>query len=700
MLLVVSWFAIDLNDGEADAYPGGVSVCDASGRVLRVTLGPGDVDCRPTYRASPDDRIVQALVAVEDSEFWTHCGVRPLSAVRALMQNVFYRGRISGASTITMQAVRLIRPHPKSYFEKWCEAFRALKLERRHDKLWILSQYLNRAPFGSNLVGIEAGAQGWFGKSARRLAPDEAALLAGMVQAPSRLRPDRHLRTAMARRDFVLARMHHLGYLDDETFAHATSAVPRICRSPRPFAEPWFCDWMLADLPRDVRGEVRTSLDPDVQHAAKAVCDEIARGHGVEAAAVILRVRDGAVVAMTRSGAYDEPEAGRFNFALAARSAGSTLKPLLVAQALDQGLVTPETRLIDAPCAFSGYLPTNFDSRYHGAVSVRDALVLSLNVPFVKLLKEIGVESFRRELVSLGFTRLASPTANYGLGLAIGNAEVSLLELAHAYADLAGGRHFSPEAAYLVSEMLSGTARSHLALGHVADVVLPRFAWKTGTSSAYGDAWTVAWNPEYVVGIWCGRLRGGFGDRTLVGAQVAAPAVWQLVRGLYPQGYGPWFSRPEGLVERQCCRLSGAYATPDCPATDVGLALAGVSLPTPCSWHRRDAQGRVFALLPPGADGADADGGRCSAQPPRLRFLRPESGAVYVGSDACPAELVCRVQVPEPDVPLWWFLDGVPSAESKGDDAVILAAPPGDHALVVSTARGETARVTFTVRDD
>ena len=201
-MAVASWFAIDLDLEEAaERYPAGAVLRDASGRILRVTLGEDDADCRPAYRASPDDWIAKAIVASEDGTFWTHRGVRPGSVLRALWQNVTGARRVSGASTITMQTVRLIKPHKKTYLQKWIEMVKAVKLERAKDKLWILSQYLNRAPFGANFIGVEAAAQGWFGKSAKSLGPGEAAMLAGMVQSPSRFRPDRGYVRALARRD-------------------------------------------------------------------------------------------------------------------------------------------------------------------------------------------------------------------------------------------------------------------------------------------------------------------------------------------------------------------------------------------------------------------------------------------------------------------------------------------------------------------
>ena len=254
-LLAAPWFTLEWDDSGVDAYPGGVILTDAAGEVLRVSLGPGDTDCRPVYAASPDDWIVRALVAVEDGSFFEHAGVRPLSIVRAAVQNVFSGRRVSGASTLTMQTVRLIHPHPKTYWWKYKEAILATKLERAHDKLWILSQYLNRAPFGSNFVGIEAAAEGWFGKHAKDLGLGEAAMLAGMVQAPSRFRPDRGYAAALARRDYVLKRMRTLDLVTDDQVAAAKSVLPCVRRAPRPFRAPFYCDWYLSQISEEGRGK-------------------------------------------------------------------------------------------------------------------------------------------------------------------------------------------------------------------------------------------------------------------------------------------------------------------------------------------------------------------------------------------------------------------------------------------------------------
>ncbi|MCR5414586.1 MAG: transglycosylase domain-containing protein [Kiritimatiellae bacterium] len=650
LAVCVSWLAIGWDGEGAGEYPGGTVLRDSSGNVIRVAFGPGDVDCRPWYEADPDDWIVKAVVASEDGTFWEHCGVRPLSMARAFVQNVFSRRRISGASTITMQAVRLIKPHPKTYAAKWVEAFQAMKMEREKSKTWILSQYLNRAPFGSNLVGIEAAAQGWFGKSAKELGPGEAALLAGLVQSPSRFRPDRRMDLALRRRDYVLSRMLETGLVTAEQMEGAKSVLPEVKRARRPFLAPHYCDWYLADVlkrPGEAEsrsGDFTTPLDADIQAICQKTVDEAAAEGGYSAAAVVARTDTGEVVAMAVSGDYFGGEGSQVNTALAPRPAGSTLKPFLVALALDLGYAGRDSEVVDLPMALKGYRPSNFDGKYRGKVALRDALILSLNLPFVRMLKEIGVSRFASHLRDLGFDHVSAPDEEYGLGLAIGNAEVTLLELVRAYCRLAASR--SPSA-YIVSDMLSGSERGAAATGHIADVKLPRFAWKTGTSAAYRDAWTVAWNPEYCVGVWCGHLSGGFGDASLVGAKASAPRVWEIVRAIYPRGDGPWFDEPEGTGALSRRRL------PEPPAAETKPALE----------IAKPAKGTVFRVMP---------------GMPQQKLV-----ATVIGNPA--------------GGKLWWFIDGVPSGETSGSAPFVADLVPGRHVLSCSREDGFCAETDFSV---
>lgn len=703
LAVCVSWFAIDWEGEEASKeYAGGVVLRDGAGNVLRVSLGPGDVDCRPYYEADENDWVVKALVAVEDGEFWNHCGVRPLSMLRALFQNIFYRRRISGASTITMQAVRLIKPHKKSYGAKWVEAFEAMKMERKKTKKWILSQYLNRAPYGSNFIGIEAAANGWFGKSAKSLGLSEAAILAAMVQAPSRFRPDRGYDKVIKRRDYVLTRMLAMGYITEEQMEGARGVRSVVCRAPRPFLAPYFCDYVLKELGRDreaqrLSGDIRTSLDADVQSICEAAVDDAAADGGYSAAAVVLDVATGQVIALACSGDYFDAESGQVNTALAPRPAGSTLKPFLFALALDSGAVTPDERLKDLPRSYKSYRPANFDSNYRGYVPAADALVLSLNIPFVQMLERLGLERFGLCLRRLGFTHMEDPDDKFGLGMAIGNVEITLVELVKAYGVVARGGDdvFSREAAYLVSDILSGRERSSAALGHVADVRAPRFAWKTGTSSAYRDAWTCAWNPQYVIGVWCGHKRGGFGDKSLVGAKAASPVAWRIARALYPQNSGPWFVEPGGIVRRRACSLTGLMANAECPETFEARCLRAVQSPQICNVHRRSFDGKSVEALPSDMAAFEQADGMQKA----LSIIRPAPGSKFARVEGVGEQKV----VFEPfgngeDSALWWFIDGIPVARTKGKEP--LAWPIGEagpHTAVCCDENGTSAEVDFEV---
>lgn len=490
-------------------------------------------------------------------------------------------------------------------------------------------------------------------------------MLAGMVQAPSRFRPDRGYERAFKRRDYVLARMLKLGYITAEQMEGARSVRPVVCRAARPFKCPYYCDYYLREvLGRDRTAQRRsgdfvTPLDADIQVLCENTVQDASREGGYAVAAVVMKVATGEVVALACSGDYFDDRNGQVNTALAPRPAGSTLKPLLTAQAMDLGLVRPDEMLPDVPRVFNGYSPANFDGKYRGRVSVRDALILSLNLPFVELVHRTGVDRFGAKLRELGCTHVTPPYDQYGLGIAIGNCEVTLVELVGAYRRLAASvgtgdspRALSAASAYLVTDMLSGNERSTAALGHVADVATSRFAWKTGTSSAYRDAWTVLWNPEYVVGVWCGHKFGGFGDTTLVGAKAAAPQAWRIARALYPQNNGPWFVEPADVSRVRA-------------ATVPRSALPAI------------------------------------APPPVLTISKPENGAVFCLVPGVPQQkIVCQVIGNPESAKLWWFADGIAVGETTGLQPKVLDLGVGRHNVVCTTAEGATSEVTFTVKAD
>ncbi|MCF7838694.1 MAG: penicillin-binding protein 1C, partial [Candidatus Marinimicrobia bacterium] len=545
-------------------YPAAVVLTDRRGEPLRVRLGVNDLDCRPSYVPAPGHWIVRALIAAEDQRFWSHPGLDGLALLRAVRQNVSAGRRISGASTLSTQVIRLVQPRRRTLAAKVIEAFRALQMEQRYSKLDILAQYLNRAPFGGNIVGIEAAAWRYFGKQAADLSLAEAALLAGLPQAPSRLRPDRHPAAARARQAYVLERMQAGGEISAGEARLALAQPLAIRQAHYPFRAPHFTDWAGVPPGLPPGAPAVTTLDSDWQRLAEEVLERRLAGRAITGGAIVLLdVRTGAVRALAGSPDYAAPDGGQYNAALAARGAGSTLKPFVYALALDQGRLSPHSMLRDVPRHYRDYDPTNFDPVFRGVVSVREALVLSLNLPAIEAQDRVGQPRFLQLLRRLGLTTLSRPADHYGTGLVLGNGEVRLLDLVNAYACLARGgaylpvrafealpppaprRLFSPEACWLITEMLSGDERAQDATGHAADVRLPRLAWKTGTSAGRRDAWTVAYNPEVVIGVWVGNLDGARSD-WLVGRQAATPMVWDIFRRLYPDNQGPWFARPPG----------------------------------------------------------------------------------------------------------------------------------------------------------
>ena len=724
---VALWFCNPPPLDESRVFPEGFVMRDSRGAIIRVGLGPGDVDCRPTYVANREDWIVKAIVAAEDARFFSHNGVRVESVLRALRQNITTFRGVSGASTITMQTVRLIKPHKRSFLNKIFEAFKALRLERAMTKEEILSQYLNRAPFGSNLIGIEAAAQVWFGHSASQLTLAEASLLAGLPQAPSRFRPDRNLPRALKRRAYVLDRMVALGMVTQAEREAAEADELNVLPNRRPFRHPWFCDW-AREHGAGMAGDLRTTLDPRVQTlvdailAAKADADETY-------AVVVLSVDDSSVLAMTATGDYFARDAGQINAAAVPRLAGSTLKPFAYAMLADRGGLTPGLVLPDVPRSFGTYSPKNFSGGYRGLVTARDALVLSLNLPAIDIVNRMGVNAFADKLREIGFSTVGGDYSRLGLGIVLGSVSVRLVDLAAAYATLARcGRYlpatamrnaecgmqndgtalstghprraFSEGAAWMVTDMLSGEERSLSALGHVADVRLPRFAWKTGTSAGFRDAWTVAWNPEYVVAVWCGDKHGRVKDETRTGLNAAAPVAWQVIRALYPSGDAPWFDPPATVKMRRVCAVSGQTSGPLCPKTVEDIYIDGTTLWTPCSVHVRDADGGVVEKWPPEVQsGLQAIGRTESVRETTLRIVAPSDGTRYKlfdGIDAAQTAVIRLSGVGEGES-VYWFVNGRIVKTTAGNAPLVLPLERGNFSVTAATESGSADQVTLTV---
>jgi len=734
-------YDIDAFD-RAVARRNAASVLDRTGKPLRCFLGDEDTWQFPVALSDMSPHLPSALIAVEDERFRLHPGVDPISMGRAALSNIRRRRVVSGASTLTMQVVRLVRPRPRTLKSKAVETFRALQLERIKSKNEILETYLNLAPFGGNRVGVEAASRCYFAKSASDLTLSEAALLAGLVQSPSRLRPDRHLDRACRRRDHVLDRMVECGVATAEEAVLAKRRPLRIAAAARSFDAPHFARWVRAIYPDRVVS--RTTLDRWMQEISETALRDAVdwlRPDGVTNGAVVaIENATGAVRAMVGSSDFfSMDDDGQVNGALALRSPGSALKPFIYAVAFDRGFITPDTALPDVPSSFSGYRPENYDREFRGPVSARRALAYSLNVPAVSLLNDVGVVEAHETLCRLGMTTMNRSSDEYGLPLALGGAPVTLLELTNAYAALArlgvwrpwrilekeppddGRRVFSEGAAYLIADILRDTSRlGDRSLWKSQNTARP-MAWKTGTSYGHRDAWTVAYNSEYTVGVWMGNFDGR-PSRALVGMLVAAPVAARVLDGIMgPHAPVTWFAKPETVLSRKVCPLSGMPAGPDCPSAITGIYLKGVSRSRPCTVHRRvpadavETASRVVERWPAGVAAWLRTVGRGedlaplhspawvranrSSDTTAIRILNPADGATYSLSAPGleePQRIALRAAATAGRV--HWFVNGTLYRTARPDDQILLTLQRGRQQIVCADDAGRNCAVAVNVR--
>ncbi len=601
-----------------DLRPGPL-VLDRAGRILRLTPEAQGRKLVTLPQAPVPKLVAAAFVAAEDQRFWRHPGIDPLAILRAAATNLTHGRIVSGASTITQQLARLTCPGPRTYYRKLVEMARSFRLELAFRKADILRRYLNRVPLGSNLMGVEAGAYAYFGKTAAQLTPGEAALLAALVKAPGALNPYGPRRARLlARQRWVLSRMARLGYLSPGELQLARENPVRFrghgSRPPAfPFEAPHFVNLVLARQGPRVAGSqpLRTTLDLPLQRRAQAIVAshrvQLLKAGASQAAAVIIANGSREVLALVGSCAYGPRDQGFNNGAAAWRSPGSALKPFLYALALDQGF-TPASLLEDVEHRYrtprGEFIPANFDRVCHGPISFREALGNSLNLSTVHLLNLMGPEPYYDTLARLRLINRPEFTPeHYGLGLVVGNPEVSLLEMAAAYACLAnrgrfaplrltldaprqpGDQVFSPQAAFIISDILSDPMARARIFGGAAAMNPPyRMAIKTGTSTHSRDLWAVAYTPEYTLAVWVGNFNGR-PTANLSGASAAAPIVADLAAVLFAGRTPAPFIKPPGVTTATVCAFSGMKPGPNCHHLRRELFLAGTEPQTLCTYH-------------------------------------------------------------------------------------------------------------------
>jgi len=576
----LSWW-MPLPAGLSHSLPGGLDFTDRNGLMLRETPGPSGV-VRPLEFEEIPRSFVDAMVAAEDRRFFSHDGIDLMAIGRAALARISGKS-VGGASTITQQLIKLSSPpEPRSFLVKIREALQAMALERRWTKDRIFAAYANRTEFGRLNRGLAAASAFYFRKPATDLSTAESALLAALPHAPGRLHPLPDADAAQERQRMILNRMQNLGLLSSEETARAMVESAVLGMAGRAFHAPHFVDALLQQEITGT-GTVRTTLDLPLQRTIeRIVATQVARhrADGMEhAAVVVVHNPTGEILALVGSADYRAAD-GQFNAALAPRSAGSALKPFLYAYAFASG-IEPWSVLPDVPMRYRSdegtYEPVNFDRRHRGPVLCRAALANSLNIPAVHLLEITGGPAvFLETLRRFGIQSLNDTPASYGLGLAIGNGGVTLLELTNAYATLARAGHLQPvrwlkeagdapaepaldpAACLIVLDMLADNSARAPQFGRQSPLRLPFVAaTKTGTSTGFRDNWAFGTTPEFTVGVWAGNFANR-PMRGVSGISGAAPIMRDTLIEVMRGHFARRFDAPPGWQFSPVHPLGGA----------------------------------------------------------------------------------------------------------------------------------------------
>lgn len=723
-----------------------------------------DADGVWRYPVSPDEvspLYLEALLTYEDRWFYRHPGVNPLALARAAWLNLRGGRVVSGGSTLSMQVARLLDPHARTVPGKLRQLWRTAQLEWHLSKREILQLYLNRAPFGGTLQGVAAASWAYLGKSPRHLTPAEAALLAVLPQAPSRLRPDRHPERAQRARDKVLQRLADYQTWPAQRIQEAREEPLLLAPRQEPALAPLLARRLnTADSPP----LIRTTLDASLQRRLEDLLLGWRARLPERTSAAVLVVEAQTMAVRAYLGSIDLGDARRFghvDMVHALRSPGSTLKPFLYAMAMDDGLIHSESLLQDVPRRYGDYRPGNFSMGFSGPVSASAALALSLNLPAVQLLEAYGPKRFAAQMRMGGMPLVLPPLAEPNLSLILGGAGSRLEDLVGGYAAFARDgksarirlqptdplverRLLSPGAAWVVRRILSGQARPDRD-PHAELVQRPQLAWKTGTSYGFRDAWSVGVGPRYLIGVWIGRpdgtpVPGQFGLAS------AAPLMLQVhdllsnrdsQRGIsappvrVPQSVGVaaicWpLGQPMSRQDPNCRRQRFAWTLdgttpPTLQAADQPLGLGlretiwvndrGLRVDAGCPGGKALEVALWPAPLEPWLPRVERRAARLpaveSACPPQAPAIAPPLSIVGVRpGDHLRRPATSREPLQLPVSALggggqrWWFLNGRPVGETRGQESLLVRfEQAGRIELSALDESGETARVEFQVSE-
>ncbi len=702
-------------------------------------------------RNTTPEKIKECLITFEDKHFYHHWGVNPFAIGRAFYQNVKNKRIVSGGSTLTMQTIRLARNESRTFREKLIEMIWATRLEFRASKEEILSMYISHAPFGGNVVGLDAAAWRYFGHSADDLSWAESAMLAVLPNAPAMIHLSKGRKTLLDKRNRVLKQLLEKKTIDSSTYELAISEP--LPDKPHPL--PQIAPYLVSRFYQERNGEysrstINKGIQTQVEDLAERWSNEFGRSDIRNLAILVIDIPSNQVVAYCGNVHFDRKQGGnQVDVIQAPRSTGSILKPFLYYAMLQEGSLLPDMLLPDVPVNINGFTPQNFSMQFEGAVPASEALARSLNIPAVTMLQRYGVPKFHSFLQQIGLKTINRSSSHYGLSLILGGAEATLWDVTNAYAMM--GRSllqlpqrscslllptsritestdpFQPGAVWQTFDALKEVNRPE-EIDWKSIPSMQTIAWKTGTSYGFRDAWAVGVTPRYAVGVWVGNATGE-GKPGLVGAQTAGPVLFDIFN-LLPSS--SWFTRPAGIfVEAEVCRKSGHLKGRFCDETDTLLVLPAGLRTEACPYHHlvtlsADESQRIyencanteptlrkswFTLppvwewyykqhhpeykpLPPFKAGCGED----TFQP--MQFIYPPMNArikLPKQLDGSKGFLTVELAHNNPNATVFWHLDETYQAQTQDFHKISLQPAAGKHSLTAVDGEGNTISTTFFV---
>ena len=702
-------------------------------------------------RNTTPEKIKECLITFEDKHFYHHWGVNPFAIGRAFYQNVKNKRIVSGGSTLTMQTIRLARNESRTFREKLIEMIWATRLEFRASKEEILSMYISHAPFGGNVVGLDAAAWRYFGHSADDLSWAESAMLAVLPNAPAMIHLSKGRKTLLDKRNRLLKQLLEKKTIDSSTYELAISEP--LPDEPHPL--PQIAPYLVSRFYQERNGEysrstINRGIQNQVEDLAERWSNEFGRSDIRNLAILVIDIPSNQVVAYCGNVHFDRKQGGnQVDVIQAPRSTGSILKPFLYYAMLQEGSLLPDMLLPDVPVNINGFTPQNFSMQFEGAVPASEALARSLNIPAVTMLQRYGVPKFHSFLQQIGLKTINRSSSHYGLSLILGGAEATLWDVTNAYAMM--GRSllqlpqrscslllptsritestdpFQPGAVWQTFDALKEVNRPE-EIDWKSIPSMQTIAWKTGTSYGFRDAWAVGVTPRYAVGVWVGNATGE-GKPGLVGAQTAGPVLFDIFN-LLPSS--SWFTRPAGIfVEAEVCRKSGHLKGRFCDETDTLLVLPAGLRTEACPYHHlvtlsADESQRIyencanteptlrkswFTLppvwewyykqhhpeykpLPPFKAGCGED----TFQP--MQFIYPPMNArikLPKQLDGSKGFLTVELAHNNPNATVFWHLDETYQAQTQDFHKISLQPAAGKHSLTAVDGEGNTISTTFFV---